>query len=281
MNCFLLETELMVFAAVSFILTKMIVPVFLKIFSEAGFIRSNFRGEQIPLGIGIVFYVAAAFVLTAGRSIDRIGTEVHIFLFATGAMALFGLIDDIFGTKQASGLAGHFRKMFFEREVTTGALKAVAGGCLALAVSAELNTKAVGNLAVLLLDAVIIALSTNLINLLDLRPGRAGKGFLLFAFFVTAVTSGRENLLYLAVVIGSLAALLPLDLRAKAMMGDAGSNTLGFALGFTAASSLGINAKIVFLAVLAGVHVVTEKYSLTRIIEKNKLLNYIDLIGRK
>lgn len=281
MKCFLLFTELIVFAVVSFAFTKMIVPVFIKIFSESGFVRPNFRGEQIPLGIGIVFYVTSAFVVTLGRAVGKIGTEAHVFLFAAGAMALFGLIDDVFGTKQASGLAGHLKKMFFQREVTTGALKAVAGGCLALAVSAELYTKPAGNLALYMLDAVVIALSTNMINLLDLRPGRAGKGFMLFAFIIVVITTGKESLLYLAVFAGSLAALFPLDLRARVMMGDAGSNTLGFVLGFAAASGFGITAKLIYLLILAAVHVVTEKYSLTRIIEKNRVLNYIDLIGRK
>lgn len=271
--------EFIVFAAFSFVFTKMLVPVFTKIFSESGFLRPNFRGEHIPLGIGIVFYIASAFVISIGRLIDKVGPEAHVFLFAAGVMALFGLIDDIFGTKHASGLAGHFKRMLFQREITTGALKAVAGSFLALVVSAGLNTT--GNLAELLLNSLVIALSTNLINLLDLRPGRAGKSFLMFAFFIAAIAGGRENLLFLAVFTGTLAAFLPLDLRAQVMMGDAGSNTLGFVLGYSAASTLQPTAKIVYLVILTGVHVVTERYSLTRIIEKNKVLNYIDLIGRR
>ncbi len=274
-------TELLVFAIVSLTLTKVILPVFIKIFSESGFIRPNFRGEQIPLGIGIVVYAACAAIIAVGRLIGRIGTEGYIFLFAAGAMALFGLIDDFLGSKQTSGLAGHFKKMVYQKKVTTGALKALVGGCLALVVSAELNLKPMGNFGILLLDALVIALSTNLINLLDLRPGRAGKGFMLAAFFIAAITADHEKLLYLAVFTGSLAALLPLDLNAKVMMGDAGSNTLGFALGFTAALSLNFNPKIIYLAILVGIHLLTERYSLTRIIEKNKVLNYIDLMGRK
>lgn len=271
--------DLIIFAVFSFFFTRLLVPVFIKLFSEAGFIRPNFRGEYIPLGIGVVFYIASAFVITLGRLIDMVGNEAYVFLFAAGAMALFGLIDDIFGTRQASGLAGHFKKLVYQREFTTGALKAIAGGTLALVVSVELNET--GNLIDYILDALVIALSTNLVNLLDLRPGRAGKGFFMIAFFIMVIAGGRENLLFIAIFSGTLIAFLPLDLRARAMMGDAGSNTLGFVLGYTAVSSLDLTAKVIYLLILAGVHVITERFSLTRIIEKNRVLNYIDLIGRK
>lgn len=273
-------TELIIFSVMSFFFTRMAIPVFIKLYSEAGFIRPNFRGEMIPLGIGIVFYISSAFVLTVGRFMNQINTGAHVFLFAAGVMALFGLMDDVFGTKHVSGLVGHLKKMIFNREVTTGALKALAGGCLALAVSAEINV-GISDLRTLLLDALIIALSTNLINLLDLRPGRAGKGFFIVALFLAVTATNGGNLIYLMVFIGSLTAFLPRDLRAEVMMGDAGSNILGFTLGFTAATSLDLSAKIVYVVVLSVIHLLTEKLSLTRIIEKNRVLNYIDLIGRK
>ena len=41
-----------------------------------------------------------------------------------------------------------------------------------------------------------------------------------------------------------------------------------------------INVKIGWLVFLVLIHILTEKYSLTKIIEKNKVLNFLDRLGR-
>jgi len=64
------------------------------------------------------------------------------------------------------------------------------------------------------------------------------------------------------------------------MMGDAGSNVLGASVGFLAASAFSLYTKIAILACLIGVHIFTEKYSLTELIEKNSFLKYLDNLGR-
>jgi len=65
------------------------------------------------------------------------------------------------------------------------------------------------------------------------------------------------------------------------MMGDTGSNVLGLTLGFIAIFTLSTPVKVGLLIFLLGFHVFTEKYSLTKIIEKNKVLTYIDMMGRR
>lgn len=269
------------FAAASFIITWLILPKIKEMLVEAGFVRPNYRKENIPLGVGLVLFLAALVVIAGGRILGLVDGNAYIFLFAIGSMGLFGLIDDVFGTRGASGLKGHFKKLFVQREITTGALKALAGGMIALLISLGIpRDNGIAGWTVVLLNTLIIALATNAINLLDLRPGRAGKGYLVFAAFIVLAGNGQAPFWYLAAVTGSLGALLPSDLKAQVMMGDTGSNMLGIAAGYIAVLTLGTPVKIGYLAFLLVFHLFTEKYSLTKVIENNKLLNYLDMIGR-
>ncbi len=265
----------------SFLITLPILSMMKGMFTEAGFVRSNFRKEKIPSGMGLVFFLSALMVIATGRALHLTDRNAYTFLFAAGSMTLFGLVDDVFGTRHASGLKGHLKELT-SGSLTTGALKALVGGFIALLVSLEVREGAgLYRWVFLLTNTLIIALSTNMINLLDLRPGRAGKGFLVTSGFLIVAGAGQPQLLYLAAVAGSLVAFLPHDLKAGAMMGDTGSNMLGMTLGYTAVFVLAIPVKIAFLLILIGLHLLTEKYSLTELIAKNKLLNYLDMIGRK
>ena len=274
--------------AISFAAARLMLPQIMGMLTEAGFVKPNYRKEEIPLGVGMVFFFSAVIVLTGAAVVGWPNRSVYAFLFAVGGMCFFGLIDDVFGTRHATGLKGHFKKLLLEKELTTGALKALAGGVIAILVSLQTGDgTGFDRWIFLLLNSLIIAFSTNAVNLLDLRPGRAAKGFLLTGVFITVAGYfcnpglSREYTAYLAVIAGSLLAYLPADLKARAMMGDTGSNVLGAAVGFTAVFTLSIPFKAGFLLFLLGFHLLTEKYSLTKIIEENKVLTYIDMIGRK
>lgn len=266
----------------SMFVTWLIMPKIKEMLEEANFLRPNFRKENIPLGVGLVFFLSSLLVLTLGNALGLVGAETHSFLFAIGGMGLFGLIDDVFGTRGASGLMGHFKKLFIQREITTGALKALAGGVIAFFISLGLvQGSGLTRWVLVIENTLIIALSTNAINLLDLRPGRAAKGFLVTAAFVTILGIANPPLLCLAVVAGSVIAFIREDLKARAMMGDTGSNMLGMTLGYTAVYVFDGPLKMGFLILLIGFHLVTERYSLTKIIEKNRFLNYLDMLGRE
>ncbi|WP_418792395.1 hypothetical protein [Phosphitispora sp. TUW77] len=273
--------------AVSFAVTRLMLPKVMGMLTEAGFVKPNYRMEEIPLGVGMVFFLSTVIVLTGAVVFGWVKPSVYAFVFAVGGMSFFGLIDDVFGTRHATGLKGHFKKLFVDKELTTGALKALAGGLIAIMVSLQSDDGAgLDKWILLILNSLIIALSTNAVNLFDLRPGRAAKVFLLIGVFLALAgcfsTSGSsEHIAYLAVITGSLLAYLPVDLKARAMMGDTGSNVLGLTLGYVTVFIMSIPLKVGFLLLLLGFHILTEKYSLTKIIEKNKFLNYIDMIGRK
>ena len=70
------------------------------------------------------------------------------------------------------------------------------------------------------------------------------------------------------------------DLKARGMMGDTGSNVLGISIGVLMALGYGIKVRLAWLVFLILMHLITEKFSLTKIIEKNRVLKFIDNLGR-
>ena len=74
----------------------------------------------------------------------------------------------------------------------------------------------------------------NLLNLFDLRPGRAIKVAVASGAMIGAARPGRRRAPPLPPLAAALA-LLPEDLGERAMLGDAGANALGAMLGASAA----------------------------------------------
>lgn len=272
------DWPMVVFAVVlTFILAKIILPGLLKTIGEAGFVRPNFRGDKIPVGAGLLFFLAlllpVACIVYWGS--EQYSTGGLLFLLALCTMTLLGMVDDVFGSRADSGLKGHLRKLL-RGELTTGGLKLIMGGLMSLLAAVIITTEWVD----LLVSTLVIALSINAINLLDLRPGRAGKGYLLGLIVLVVVSWPAPELVWVLITGAALLAYLPTDLKARAMMGDTGSNALGAALGIVAAMILAWPLKLGYLGFLIVFHLFTEKYSLTKVIEKNKILNYLDHLGR-
>jgi UDP-N-acetylmuramyl pentapeptide phosphotransferase/UDP-N-acetylglucosamine-1-phosphate transferase len=128
-----------------------------------------------------------------------------------------------------------------------------------------------GTPADIVINAGLISGGANLLNLFDLRPGRAIK---------VVVASGAPLAVGAAAPLGAALALLPEDLRERAMLGDAGANALGAMLG-TAATGLPRPARIALLAGIAGLTAASEKVSFTKVIARTAPLNWLDMLGRR
>lgn len=238
--------------------------------------KENYRGDLIPVGMGIALIpilIIHFFIL-----IYLYPTEINLLLIFLGgilAMAFVGMVDDLLGNRDTLGFKGHIGSLL-KGKLTTGGFKAVIGGMISLFISFLISNSTLQ----LILNFLIMALMTNLLNLMDLRPGRAIKSFTLLwgAFLFVGLTRGSKEIL--AIVMGYNLAYFPQDLKAKAMMGDVGSNTLGISLGMAAAISFANQYKIIVVIGLVLLHVIAEKYSITKIIKENKLLNYLDELGR-
>lgn len=263
-------------AIVSYALT----PAFIDLFERGGRLVKNYKGDMIPQGIGIMFPIqtllwSALFLLLLFKN-DSANTLFVQFAITTASF--IGFIDDMLGARDVLGFKGHFKSLFTGR-LTTGALKAIVGLLVSFIISSTLTS----NFLETVVNTLTIALFTNFFNLLDLRPGRAIKVYV-FSFLIISlglvIIQKTAAILLFAPLLGIIIGYMPYDLKARCMMGDAGSNVLGISIGVLITSTFGLYVKILVLVFLIGIHVFTEKYSLTDLIKNNRFLNYLDNLGR-
>ncbi|OPJ56961.1 MraY family glycosyltransferase [Alkalithermobacter paradoxus] len=253
--------------------TLFIIPYFKDMLIESNIVRKNYLNNEIPVSMGIVFLPMLVINAIVIRYFYT-NNYIYIYLFGIISMAFIGIIDDLIGSRNVTGLKGHLKSLL-SGKLTTGGFKALFGGFVALFISVSISKDIVD----IFVNTLLIALFTNLINLLDLRPGRAIKGYTLVALLLFINIKGYDRVLIIS-LLSSVLAYFKEDIKAKAMMGDAGSNVLGISLGIIAANNFDIQIRSIILILLIGIHILTEKYSLTKIIESNKVLNYLDKLGR-
>lgn len=265
--------------------TAMILPRLLELLEERGIVQKNYRDKSVPIGagVGIVIGAGAGIVLLV---VTNRTTAVFGLLYLTGVLgaALFGLFDDLVGNTRVKGLRGHFSAILQGR-LTSGGLKAASGTGIALFLSG-VGKSSPGSLLTLrwiaewLVGAVLIALMTNFLNLADLRPGRAGKLFLILAV-LTLLLVPWNRCIWLLPMMAAVLAYLPWDLRERLMMGDTGANVLGISLGAPLAWGARLGWQVVIVLGLVAVHVMAERISLSEAIESIPLLRRIDRWGRR
>jgi len=240
--------------------------------------RTNHRGEPVTLLEGPALTVASV----AGSAIGPgLAPRARAALAVAGAgSAAFGGYDDLAGSGSRRGFRGHLGALA-QGEVTTGAVKLGGIGATGL-VSAMLLGGGPADVAV---NAGLIAGGANLLNLFDLRPGRALKVALasgtLLAAGARGGPSGVGALPAVAAPFGAAVALLPEDLGERAMLGDSGANALGALLGVAAAASLSRPARLTLLAAITGLTAASEVISFTAVIERTPPLRWLDMLGRR
>ncbi len=236
--------------------------------------RTNFRGKTVSLAGGPALAVSAATTGALGARSVREGAAVLTAGLGSGAV---GLYDDIVGArpeqKAYKGFQGHLRGLR-EGRVTAGLAKVAGIGAAALIASSLLGGKKRFDV---LLGAGVIAGSANLLNLLDLRPGRALKAGMLVG---GPLSLGRKGSA-LSGPMGAAGSLLPQDLEEDIMLGDAGANALGAVIGVNVAARTGRFGRFVILAGLTGLTLASEKVSFTKVIGDTPVLREIDGWGRR
>ncbi|MDR2564853.1 MAG: hypothetical protein LBC97_02115 [Bifidobacteriaceae bacterium] len=243
--------------------------------------RENYRGRTVDLrgGVALVSGLATAVLRSGGVAAGPLGPVAAIGL-AAGA----GLWDDLKGDGSVRGLKGHLRRLR-QGQVTTGLVKlvAVTAGAAVFAVTAELSRSRraswAGSAARITVDAALVAGAANLINLLDLRPGRALKAAGAPAVLLAVAPGGGGELA--AGVAGAVAAAAPADLGERTMLGDCGANALGAAVGVALAQSLRPGARAVAALAVAGLILASEKVSFSEVIAATPALRRLDEWGRR
>lgn len=256
-------------------------------FDQPLFTRTNHRGAPVPVGAGIVVVLAAIAVTGVWRFVDvtlgwddpGAGARVLVLVLATG-FGLLGLFDDVAASGDERGFRGHLAALARGR-LTTGGVKLLVGGLLALAVTPVM----MGDAAWwrLLLGAAVIALAANTANLFDRAPARCTKVVLVATVLlcVTAGTVDRPLLTSVLVCIGAVTGLVVFDAREQLMLGDAGSNVAGAVLGWGLVLTTDWVAQAVVLVVLVGLNLVSEKVSFSKVIDSVGVLRAIDRLGRR
>jgi hypothetical protein len=238
--------------------------------------RTNHRGEAVTLLEGPAAAVAAVAVTLAASGLPA-RSRAAIALAGAGSAA-FGGYDDLKGSGDRRGFRGHLGALA-RGEITTGALKLAGIGASGLAAGALAGRDRRGSAVDVVLDTGLIAGGANLLNLFDLRPGRAIKVTLATGALLGAASpAGRRAA---AAPLGAALAVLPEDLGERAMLGDSGANALGAMLGAGVAAALPRKARIAVLAAVAGLTAASEVISFTRVIERTPPLRWLDMLGRR
>ncbi len=240
-----------------------------------GLVRPNFRRQPILASYGTALYGwIAALAGAAALSGFAEWSTVRLYLAVCGVMWLLGLADDVLGTREVGGFRGHFRKLIRERKLTTGAVKAIGGGLTGIAAGYLISG---GNWLWWACSALLIPAAANTVNLFDLRPGRAAAVFmLLFAVSCIATDVCSDAPWFYGLTAAVTLAFAAWDSRGRAMMGDAGSNMLGAFVGVMLARSGCIALQVGAIIIFAAIAVYSEKYSLNKLIETNRVLGSID-----
>lgn len=241
------------------------------------FLKENFKGKKIPCCMGIILslswiiYLLQIFFHTSN-------VKWLVLAISTWLISFIGLLDDIFGDNKSKGFKGHVIRFIKNGEFSTGLLKMVSVPVVIFVSSVFLQKEVVESV----FYAIFGSLCVNLFNLFDLRPGRCIKVLWIFVMLL----SFFMHLDSTAVVLLTLT--IPFfigDLREFYMLGDAGSNAIGylFFLFLTNSYSKTYNSPLIWTAfvVVFGLNVLSEHISFSKVIEKNTLLNFIDMLGRK
>ncbi len=237
-----------------------------------GLMTMNFRGERVVLGYGVTLWLplSVLYALLVNACCARLVTAFLVVILGMGAL---GTLDDWLGDTSARGLRGHLQALRQGR-VTTGLLKLVGGLMIAAVAAASLSR----DLPVAALYTILIALSANGMNLMDLRPGRAISLFLVFGLCILAFTAWKHSSLAYILLPTWIAAAFwrRRDANGQAMMGDSGSNPLGAVLGVSIAAMGSVTLAALVTVVLLALHVVAERVSISSVIERTPWLQRLD-----
>ncbi|PMC75707.1 MULTISPECIES: hypothetical protein [unclassified Brachybacterium] len=247
--------------------------------------RTNYAGREVTLLEGAL--VIASTSALACRGPQR---RDAVVLLGIGAL---GLADDLLephqrraGRATAKGLRGHLGQLR-RGHLTTGGAKAL--GIPVLALLGAVGAPAPRSGGMILADAALAAGCANLVNLLDLRPGRALKATLPAAALLAAPASrpgadtdrsASGRILATAALLPGLAAL-PADLAERGMLGDAGANVLGAAVGTAAARRLPVPARLLALTTVLTLTLISERVSFSAVIDRTPALHALDQLGRR
>ncbi|MFK0294594.1 hypothetical protein ACIQU6_29555 [Streptomyces sp. NPDC090442] len=193
--------------------------------------RTNHAGRTVTLHAGPAAALGTALAAASAPGLPvRARAAAALAVLAAGGC---GGYDDVAGAGDPRrGFRAHLSALR-HGEVTSGTVKLFGIGAAGLAAGTLLKDRP----AERVLAGVVIAGSAHLVNLLDVRPGRAAGAALVLAA-PGLLRRGPAGPLS-AVPLGAAAALVADDLGERTMLGDAGAHALGAALGLAVVAGNG------------------------------------------
>ena len=250
-----------------------------------GLVRENYRGAHPAFPAGAVLVACSLLALAPlallddRADLDLLDPELRQWAVYVLGVALLGLLDDSLGRGAEAttprGWRGHADAVLSGR-FSTGAIKAVGALALAAYAVSGRGRESLDYVA----DLLLLLLATNLFNLLDLRPGRVEKAFVLLLAGLCVGAWTAAPLEVLGIFIGPVLVGAYFTLSERAMLGDTGSNLVGALAGVSLLLTLGEDGRLVALAVVAALTVYGEFRSISESVDRFPPLRLLDSLGR-
>lgn len=263
----------------------LVVPAGVRGLLDAGLVRENYRGARLAFPLGAVLGATALVALAPlaflndRADLELLAPELRRWMPYLLGIAFLGFLDDALGQGEVPGAPrgwrGHARALR-SGSLSTGAVKALGALALAAYVVSGRGLESWRYLA----DVALLILATNLFNLLDLRPGRAEKGLALLGVGLCIGAWTIAPIELLGVFAGPVLVGAWFTLRERAMLGDTGSNLIGAIAGIWLLSTLGADARLIALAIVAGLTIYGELRSISATIDSLPPLRWLDSLGR-
>jgi UDP-GlcNAc:undecaprenyl-phosphate GlcNAc-1-phosphate transferase len=262
-----------------------LVPAGARGLRDAGLVRENYRGAPLAFPLGAVLATAA---LVALAPLAFLNDRADLGLLEPGlrrwlpyllGIAFLGFLDDALGRGEAlatpRGWRGHWTALR-GGSLSTGAIKALGALALAAYVVSGRGLESWRYIA----DVLLLILTTNLFNLLDLRPGRAEKALVLLAIGLCLGAWTFEPFELLGIFAGPVLVGAWLTLGERAMLGDTGSNLIGAVAGVWLLTVLGPDGRLAALTIVLALTIYGEIRSISATIDSVPPLRWLDSLGR-
>lgn len=212
------------------------------------FLRVNYNGKSVDYLSGsdvIVNLLLVEFCIKRKHNND--------YLFSCLLIYFVGLLDDIYHNSQYRGLRGHINALLKDKHITTGLLKMLFIPIAGYIYNGNRNPY---------IQSIMHASFANLLNLLDTRPKRVINIYILMSLISKKSYSDLLlSILYILFIIHP-------DFNEYSMLGDSGSNLLGFIIAGSFLDKYYNNKLLVSLSLLFAISsiIISEKYSFNKIL---------------
>jgi UDP-GlcNAc:undecaprenyl-phosphate GlcNAc-1-phosphate transferase len=267
-------------ALIALLTAALLAPPLRRALLDGGHLRPNYRQRELPFPFGLLIVSSALLalipltLLTQLAEVDLFYPQLGMIVIYTLGVGLLGLIDDCF-SDHTRGWRGHGRRVL-AGGFSTGALKAAGSLGLALYVMSQQGLST----GRLVLAAAVLVLATNLLNLLDLRPGRSTKAFVVLGAGLAIGSQSLRTLWALGLFAAPALIAGLYDLRERTMLGDTGANLLGALAGLWLVLELSSTGQLIALGLLVAITIYGEFRSISGFVERTPGLRELDSWGR-